>query len=420
MLRPKDKPYYGWWVLSAVSGINFANAATSIGVLTVFLIPMTEEFGWSRTQISAATSLGAALGAVAAPFAGRLSDRLGARVLLSAAGVLIVVATLYLSVLGTLVGFYAAFGLARLADQGLVQSVSPPAVAKWFLRHRGRALAILFLATSAGGVVLPPLAQLVISVYSWRVAWAVLAAVMLFVGLIPTALLVRRQPEDMGLRIDGATAGSPLGGGHDGPDTIGETGWRMAQALATPAIWLLLASAFLVGVASTGIALHIVPYLVEQGLTAEVAVGAVSLSFLAGAIGNLCWGLLAERVPSRYLLTVIYGVRALSIVLLLTVDSAAHAYGYAILHGFTEAGAAIVGAIILADYFGRRHLGSIYGLSRGVRVAGFALGPLVSGAVYDVDQSYGVAFLAFIFVTVLAALLAAAASRPFVREIASV
>lgn len=87
MRRPKDKLYYGWWVLSAVSGINFANAATSIGVLTVFLIPMTREFDWSRTEVSAATSLGAALGAVAAPLAGRLSDRLGARVLLSAAGV---------------------------------------------------------------------------------------------------------------------------------------------------------------------------------------------------------------------------------------------------------------------------------------------------------------------------------------------
>ena len=66
--------YYGWYVLAAVAGLNFANGATAIGVLTVFIIPLTEEFGWSRTQISLATSLGAVLGALMAPFAGRFTD----------------------------------------------------------------------------------------------------------------------------------------------------------------------------------------------------------------------------------------------------------------------------------------------------------------------------------------------------------
>ena len=71
--------YYGWFVLAAVSGINFANGATAIGVLTVFIIPLSEDFGWTRTQISAVTSVGAVLGALAAPFTGRVTDKLGAR-----------------------------------------------------------------------------------------------------------------------------------------------------------------------------------------------------------------------------------------------------------------------------------------------------------------------------------------------------
>ena len=112
-------------------------------------------------------------------------------------------ATLYLALIQSLLGFYLGFGLARLSDQGLVQSVAPPTVAKWFLRYRGRALGILFFATSVGGMVMPLLTQFVIEQWSWRVAWAVLSGAMLLVGAIPCALLVKRQPEDLGLWPDG-------------------------------------------------------------------------------------------------------------------------------------------------------------------------------------------------------------------------
>ena len=93
------KIYYGWLALAAISGINFANSVTSIGMLTVFVLPMSDEFGWNRTQISGATSVGAILGAVAAPVMGRVSDRIGARAILSFGGLLIVVAMVYLSLM---------------------------------------------------------------------------------------------------------------------------------------------------------------------------------------------------------------------------------------------------------------------------------------------------------------------------------
>ncbi|MBI3325437.1 MAG: MFS transporter, partial [Nitrospinae bacterium] len=203
-MRDRDRRvYYGWFVLAAISGINFANSATSIGVLTVFIIPLTEEFGWTRTQISAVTSVGAVLGALAAPFTGRLTDRLGARIPLTLGGFFIVLAMLNLAAMQSLSWFYLAFGLARLADQGFVQAPSPPAIAKWFQRYRARAIAVLSFTSSAGGVALPLLVQLVITVWHWRMAWAMLSGVMLFVGLLPCALLVRRQPEDLGIPVDG-------------------------------------------------------------------------------------------------------------------------------------------------------------------------------------------------------------------------
>jgi MFS family permease len=405
------KIYYGWLVLAAISGINFANAVTSIGMLTVFVLPMSEEFGWNRTQISGATSLGAILGAVAAPIMGRVSDKAGTRVILSAGGFLIVVAMVYLSLMQSLLGFYFAFGMARLSDQGFVQSVSPPAVARWFLRYRGRAMAALFFVTSTGGIVLPLMAQAIIQSWGWREAWAAMAIVMGIVGLLPVLFMIRRQPEDMGLQIDGAA--SP-----DLSETTSITGqpdepsWSLSDALRTPTYWLVLAAVFTTGIAGTGIGLHMVPFLVEQGVGTTAAVGAVSFSFLASAVGSLCWGVLSEKFSPRLLLAAIYVIRAASVGLLLVSDTVVEAYVFALLRGFTEGGVAAVGAILLAEYFGRSNLGAIYGTNRAVLVSGFAVGPIIAGAVYDINESYTLAFGAFLALMLLGAALVAMARPP--------
>jgi MFS family permease len=157
--------YYGWYVLAAVAGLNFANGATAIGVLTVFILPLSDAFGWTRTQISVVTSVGAVLSALTAPLMGRVTDRVGARLPLTLGGVCVVLALLYLAGMQSLLGFYIAFGLARLADQDCVQACSPPAIARWFQRYRGRAMAVPFFASSVGSAALPLLVHFVIQMW---------------------------------------------------------------------------------------------------------------------------------------------------------------------------------------------------------------------------------------------------------------
>jgi MFS transporter, OFA family, oxalate/formate antiporter len=415
MRQSRRQIYYGWYVVAAIAGMNFANSATAIGVLTVFIVPLAAEFGWTRTQMSAVTSLGAVLGAIAAPFTGRMTDALGARLPLTIGGLLIVVATLHLATMQALPGFYVAFGLARLADQAFVQAPSPPAVAKWFQRYRGRALAALFFASSAGGVVIPLLVHLVIQAWHWRLAWIVLAAIMLVVGLLPCALLVRRQPEDLGIPIDGISAplpGQPLSSDPAAEAYHANEGWELREAFRTSTYWLLLAAVFGFGIASTGVLLHLVPYLVQQGLVATAAVGAVSVSSLASAVTTFGWGFFAERVASRRLLIIVMAVNAISLAVLLNANTVPAAYSYAVLHGMAEAGLRTVITVVLADYYGRQHLGSIYGVMRSVQVSGFALGPLISGAAFDLVQSYRHAFGSFLLLSIVSVGLVALAQRP--------
>ena len=419
MCTLRQRFYYGWVVLAAVSGLNFANGATAIGVLTVFILPLTAEFGWTRTQISVVTSVGAVLGALIAPFMGRITDTWGARLPLTVGSICIVLATLYLAAMQSLLGFYLAFSLARIADQGCVQACSPAAIAKWFQRYRGRAMAVLFFASSAGGVLLPLLVHSMIQAWHWRVAWIVLSGIMLGVGVLPSALLLRRQPEDLGLLVDGEPLPLQPPGASPPFEEVWPAAcehttdaWSLREALWTPTLWFLFAAAFVVGVGSTGVGLHLVPYLRQQGVAPTAAVGVVSFSFLASGIGNLLWGFGADRIAVRPLLVVMYVLRTVSLGVLLIADTIPKASLFALVQGVADGGMRPLAAVLLADYYGRRHLGAIYGLERAVQVIGFALGPLVSGATFDLTQSYHGAFVAFLVLSGIGTMFIAFARPP--------
>ena len=403
------KIYYGWWVVAAASGMSFANAATAISILTVFVVPMSQEFGWSRTEVAGATSLGAVLGAGLAPFTGRAVDRFGARVTLVAGGLIVVAGCMYLASAQALAAFYVAFTAVRIADQGLIQVSASVTAGKWFARYRGRATGLVMLGSSGGVIVMAPLVQLVISLWHWRTAWVMLAGVMLVVGAVPALLLVRRQPEDMGLRVDGDVASYLAERPESAAD---EPVIRLGVIVRTPSFWLILVSLFLVATATSGIGLHLVPHLTQQGLSAGAAVAAVSVMSIAGAVAALVYGFLAERAPPKLLLILSYLLEAASMWVLMGADNLPETYLFAVLQGIVGTGINTLAPILWADYYGRQTLGSIFGVSRAAQVVGFAVGPLASAVVYDRTGAYNGAFLALAAVAVIAAILLGAARRP--------
>ena len=421
--------YYGWLVVAASSGIGFANSATAIGILTIFVLPMSEEFGWSRTQVAGATSLGAILGAALAPFSGRLVDRAGSRALLTLGGLIVVLACGYLALAQTLAGFYAAFTVARIADQGLIKIGTAPTIGKWFSRYRGRATGIVFFSEAAGMTLMAPLVQLVISGAGWRSAWVLLGGGMLVLGVIPCAWLIRRQPEDLGLLPDGAPASPPApeakeSGAEESQTRTGGSSTEqlqpppLAEIIRAPSFWLVLVSLFVVSTATSGVGLHLVPHLIQQGLDPLQAVGAISVMSIAGAVGALLLGFLAERLPPRYMLAAVYLLGAISMIVLINADDLPKTYVFAIIQGIAGSGVNTLAPLLWASYYGRASLGSIFGISRAAQVAGFAVGPLASGIVYDATGGYQQAFIYFALLALVSSALILAARPPAQRELA--
>ena len=425
--------YYGWVVAGASGSIGFANAASAISILTIFVVPMSEEFGWGRTEIAGATTLGAILGAALAPFIGRLVDRFGSRLTLVIGGSIIGLGCVYLSLMQTLLGFYVAFTVSRIADQGGVKIGTSVAAGKWFERYRGRATGLVFLVETVGVIVLAPLTQLVIGQWGWRSAWLMLAAAMFVLGVVPCALWVRRQPEDMGLAVDGdsplvvrqahheRTVSDPeqATADHERAVIDGETtatevtaeerSLTLRDAARTPAFWIALASLFLGSNAVSGPGLHLVPYLTARGLNVAAAVGAISVMATAGAAGAMLAGIAADRWSPRWLMAGLYLMSAAALTLLVGTDTLAETYAVVILMGLIGTGINTLAPLMWAANYGRGSLGAIHGVGRATQVLGFAVGPLVSGIAYDSTGGYREVFLALAGVALVAAGLMAAA-----------
>ena len=275
-VRPKSL-YYGWVVALVAGGMEFANAASAISILTIFVGPMTQEFGWTRTEIAGATSVGAVLGAGLAPFVGRLVDRHGSRVILVVSGSVIATACIYLSQVQTLLGFYLT--ASRIADQGGVK-----------------------IGTSVTVVSLRRLIDPV-----GRIPVGLARRLDRSRGDVPggsCALLVRRQPEEWVWPWTGTRRDRPPARyDPDSPALPGRAVVDVERGYQDAPFGTVLVSLFLV--------LHLVPHL-TQGVDAKIAVAAISVMAASGAVGSLLAGAAADRASPRWLMFGLYLVGAVA------------------------------------------------------------------------------------------------------------
>ena len=204
--------YYGWIVLACLCCAGFARQGPAVATFSIFVEPLTRDFGWSRAALSGAVSLGGLLAALVLPLIGPVLDRRGSRLVLCLAVSVNGVALLLLSLTPSLLIFYLLFCIARMNWAGPFDLGIYGGLNNWFLARRTIAASIATLAQMLGLVVMPLIAQFAIARDGWRAGWTALGAVVLIVGLVPVWLFLVRRPEDMGLQPDPAgAANSPPG-----------------------------------------------------------------------------------------------------------------------------------------------------------------------------------------------------------------
>ena len=395
--------FYGWVIVGCTMCSSVVRQTAAVATLSIFIVPMTAEFDWSRTGISGAVSLGGMLGALLAPFIGPMFDRHGSRALLVASAVAVSACCVALAGTQGLLWFYVAFSISRLMFSAPIEIGTTAAVTKWFVRRRARAMSLLIMSTGAGLTILPLVVAAAIAIAGWRVGWLTLAVIAIVFGVVPQWFLMIRRPEDIGLKPDGATTSPGLSASTAHAGVADEVDFTRSQALRTSTLWLLMVYTLLVFPVQAGVSLHQAPHLIERGISPTVAATIVSTFSLAGALSSLMFGYLGDRVPVRAALATSAALMALGAVNMREVDGPLLGYASAVLFGAGLGGILTMIPVAWANYFGRAHFGAIRGITLPAQVGGQAMGPLAAGVLHDLTGSYASGLTAFAVLSLIAA-----------------
>jgi sugar phosphate permease len=405
--------YYGWVILACLCCAGFSRQGPAVATLSIFVEPLTREFGWSRAALSGAVSLGGVLAALASPLIGPMLDRHGARLALCLAVLVTGITMMLLSLTQSLLVFYLLFCTARMTWAGPFDLGIYSGVSNWFVARRAFATSVATVAQMAGLVAMPLIAQLAMREHGWRGGWLAIGLVTLLIGFLPVWLLMVRRPEDLGLHPDGR------GGSISGPSAaradVPEPSFSRRQAMGTVAFWLLLLYTVLVYPVQAGVSLHQAAHLLERGIEPTVAATIVAWFSLMSALAAVTCGLLPRSLPIRYPLALIGGFLAAGALAMIGISSSKEGYIGAALFGFGVGGILTLLPIAWADYFGRANFAAIRGVALSAQVLAQATGPLLSGALRDWTGSYTRSLQYFAALSVLSVVVALAARRPRYR-----
>lgn len=395
----RTRMYYGW-VLVLALGVT---ETVSYGILSyafpVFLAPMESELGWTRTELTGAFSLAALVSGAAAIPVGRWIDRHGPRGVMTAGSLLATVLLLSWSRVDTLWSFYAVWVGLGVAAAAVLYEPAFAVVANWFVRHRGRALTLLTFMGGFASVIFVPLATGLVTTHGWRSALVWLAVVLAVLTIPPHALLLRRSPAEMGLLPDGDVC----------PRV--PVARRLASERSVPADqavrsgsfrWLAVAFGFS-ALVTTGMAVHLIPLLLERGYSATFAGAAMGMVGLMALPGRLIFTPLGSRWPRGVVAAVIFLMQAVSVVALLLDLGPAGVWVFAALFGAGFGAITPARAALVAEWYGPAAYGSISGVLALVLSVARAAAPVGASLVYVRGEGYGMVLMVTLVVCVASA-----------------
>ena len=384
-----------------------------------FFDPIVEHFGWSRAMTSAAISLQRTESGMVSPFVGYFIDKFGPRTVMLVGILVTGFGFILLGRINSLWQFYAAFTLITLGMSFGTWMVVTTTVANWFVDLRTRALAVTSAGSALGGLLVPVVIWL-IATTDWRTGLIVIGVGFWVIG-IPAAMVMRRRPEDHGLLPDGRSPDA-LEEDDDAPSGDGtattppaprnaEANFNVRQALRTRAFWqMALAMGF--GQLVMSASIHQIPAITSFGFSRETAglvMLSVSLTSMAGRIGS---GWVGDAVDKRKVIAAAFACQLIGTIIFANTSSSLHLVGFVFFWGVGLGASIPVRFALLADYFGRRHFGSVMGIMMTVSAIFGVVGPVFVGWMFDVRDNYRDPFMILSLTVLIAIPLVLGLSKP--------
>ena len=390
----KPRLFYGWFIVLAAFGIMavFGGTAYSFGV---FFQPLLNDFGWTRAMTSGAFSLYMALHGFLYIVTGRLTDRFGPRLVMTICGLFMGLGYLLMSQVEAIWQLYLFYGviIGIGMSGGFVPLVST--VARWFTKRRGMITGIVTSSVGLGIMIMPPLAGWLISTYGWRFSYIVIGIIVLVVT-ITAAQFLRRDPGEMGLVSYGAD--------KTNADNLNsaEGGLSFGEAIHTRQFWVLCIVLLGFGFCLQTIMVHVVPHAMGLGISAPSAASILAAIGATTIIGKPVMGAAGDRIGNKPAIMISLVLMSAALLWLLPSREVWMFYLFAAFFGFAYGGVSAMMSPVVADLFGLRSHGTIFGVVTFSTTMGGAIGPVLAGYIFDVTGSYQLAFRICTAVSVVA------------------
>ncbi len=395
--KPRRRVYYGWYIVAGLAAVSAA--ATGMGGINMafFIKPMGDELDIGESFFGLAQT-SRLIGFIATSWLiGRYLDRHGARLPLAIAGLVAGSAVMILAVITEgwqLVFLLFISGLTGLQGIGGTLYATVP-VARWFVRNRGKALSMAFMGLPIGIFITPPVTQALIDSVGWRGAWLVMGAAGMIIVVLVAVLIVRRQPEDMGLLADGASepteSESRIGGGP--VKNVAEVSWTREEAMRSSAFWrLALVDALRMGAMGT-IGIFRVPYFIDQGIDAQLVAFALSYEAACSAVVAFPTGWANDRFQPRFVAAASTAGMLLGFIFIFRANTTVELLVISTIFGIALSMFQVSQAAIWPHYFGGANLGKIRGLALPIGLSLSAVSAPLTGLLRDNTGEFDIAWI---------------------------
>ena len=389
--------FYGYIIVVIAFGMQMIGW-TILQTFGVFFNPFLDEFGWTRAAISGATSLNYLLIGIVSIIAGRLSDRIGPRLVMTGCGIFMGLGCLLMSQINVVWQLYLFYGVIVAIGMSAVDVVLLSTVARWFVKRRGMMSGVAKVGAGASMFIMPMVMSWLIYDYGWRTSYVVMGGVVL-VFFVLTAQFLRRDPSQKGLLPDGVEEVNA------GNLNSVEGGFSLQEAIHTRQFWMLCGMYLLLLFCVQTMIVHIVPHAIALGVSAARAATVLAAIGGASIVGRVVMGSIGDRIGSRLAMTICFVILVIALFWLQAAEELWMLYLFAIMYGFAHGGFFALISPVVAELFGLSSHGVIFGIVNFSSAIGGATGPVLAGRIFDVSGSYNQAFLICAIASVVALIL---------------
>lgn len=390
----KSKSSYAWVIVAACFLLMFSTTGIIVNCASIFLTPVTQALGFSRTGFSLCFTLITFSLIIGGPIIAKLLVKINLRLLMTVSGAIVVVGYIGYAFCRTLPMFYFCSVVIGIGANGVTSIPCAVLLTNWFVEKRGFATGIAFTGSGFGGMIFSQLSNWLINTYGWSQAYLVLGICMAVIILPTTLFLVVLTPEQKGTVAYGAGTAQTAQG------SVKAVGIRAGAYMKSKSFFALAAATFLIGLINLGVQGHIPAHMMDKGLDSTFATSMVTLYMLVLIGGKMILGAVYDKmgpVKGTAYASVIF---AASMLIMINLKTPVMGIAFAVLFGLCNAMATVTNPYITSNIVGTRDYAAIYSIINLTYSIGMAIGSPLSAAIYDAVGTYNYAFGAYAVIAI--------------------